>query len=522
MTCQLKLRDTAQGAALPVHRALRPLRAVLMALVVMLAAAIAAPGVAFAQKNGLPKPYVSPSLDAVLMPITAAVRKEFKLGKKAAGAVVVSLDPGGLGELYGLEPGEVITKIGEKVIRRPVDIDTVIKHGLNSDRNFFFLEGTRKNKKKKTIVEITNDDYKKPVDLDNVARWRAYNTAGTKAKGKRGKGGRGDDGYFITGGGGFYYADFCDSYYADFYEVYDYTLIYVEEIIVTEVFIVAYESSETVFFYDDASVGYAWPDDGYYIEEVDSYVYSEEFYQSYESTEVYYEDEIDPDYAAAVADSGFDDEGYLAADDGSADAMDGDVVDDSTVADDGYVDDGYVDDGYVDDGTVADDGYVDDGTVADDGYVDDGAVVDDGYVDDGTGAYEEPAYEEPAYEEPAYEEPAYEEPAYEEPAYEEPAYEEPAYEEPAYEEPAYEEPAYEEPAYEEPAYEEPAYEEPAYEEPAYEEPAYEEPAYEEPAYEEPAYEEPAYEEPAYEEPAYDDGGGASSCYYDDEGNEICG
>jgi PDZ domain len=470
--------DKAHSAALPVLGSFRPLRAFLMAVLVMLAAAFAAPDAAFAQKNGLPKPYVSPSLDAVLMPITAAVRKEFKLGKKAAGAVVVSVDPGGVGELYGLTPGEVITKVNDRVIRRPVDVDTIVKHGLNTDRTFFFLEGTRKNKKKKTILEITNDDYKKPVDIANIARWPAYNSAGSKAKGKRGKGGRGDDGYFITGGGGFYYADFCDSYYTDFYEVYEYTLIYVEEIVITDVFITAYESDTTVFYYDDASVGYAWPDDSYYIEEVDSYVYSEEFVSSYESTEIYYDDEIDPDYAAAVAESGFDDEGYLATDEGAA-ADDG-YVDDGTAADDGYVDDGTVaDDGYVDDGTVADDGYVDDGTVADDGY------VDDAFVDDGSGSFEEPAYEEPAYEEPAYEEPAYEEPAYEEPAYEEPAYEEPAYEEPAYEEPAYEEPAYEEPAYEEPA-----------------------------------YEEPAYEEPAYEEPAYDGGGGG--CYYDDEGNEICG
>jgi hypothetical protein len=464
---------------LPTTRLLRParsgLRHLLQSLVLAVAATLVPASAALAEK-GLPKPYVSPALDAVLLPITAEVRKEFKLGKKAAGLVIVSVDPGGVGELYGLEPGEVITELDDKALRRPVDLDSMIRYKLKAGTNYFFFEGTWKNKKKKTIVELTNEDYEKPVALENVSKWRAYNTGGSKSKAKRGNGYRGDDGYYYTGGG-FYYYDFCDSYYDDFYQVYDYTLIYVEEVIVTEVYITSIESSETYFYYDDAAAGYDWPEDDYYIDEVDAYYSSDEFYAEYESTDYYYEDEAyDPETGLSYEEA--EAYGYL------------DPVPE------GYSEDPDSGSGY--DETAADEGYVDDGSgydepLSDEGYVDDGSD----YVDDGSG-YEEPVYEE-TYEEPAYEE----------------TYEEPVYEE-TYEEPAYEE-TYEEPVYEE-TYEEPAYEE-TYEEPVYEE-TYEEPAYEE-TYEEPVYEE-TYEEPVYEEPSYEDSGGGGDCYVDESGYEVCG
>ncbi len=223
------------------------------------------------------------------------MRKEFKLGKKAAGAVVVSVDPGGTAELYGMEPGDVITQLDGKVIRRPVDIDSMVKYALGQGNSYFFFDGTRKNRKKKTIIEIPAEEYARPIALDTLPKWRGYNSGGAKAKGKRGSGGRSNDGYFVTGGGGFFYADFCDAYYQDFYEVYDYTLIYVEEITVTEVWITAYESDETVFWYDETLTGWDWPDEDYILE-VEEYVYSDEFYAEYSSDEVLYADEAyDPE-----------------------------------------------------------------------------------------------------------------------------------------------------------------------------------------------------------------------------------
>ncbi|MBL9046324.1 MAG: hypothetical protein JNK34_03300 [Tabrizicola sp.] len=411
---------------------LRRLRRTVGAFGLALAAGMFTSGAALAEK-GLPKPHVSPALDAVLLPITAEVRKEFKLGKKAAGVVVVSVDPGGVGELYGLEPGEVITELDDKAIRRPVDLDSMIRYKLKAGTNYFFFEGTWKNKKKKTIVELTNEDYEAPIALENISKWRAYNAGG--ARGKRGSGYRGDDGYYYAGGG-FYYYDFCDSYYDDFYEIYDYTLIYVEEIIVTEVYITSIESSETYFYYDDAAAGYDWPDDDYYLEEVDAYYSSDEFVSAYDSTDYFYEDEAyDPETGL----------GYEEAEEY------------------GYLDAESYEEGYDEAGATMDDGSVYEDPAAEE-YSEE-PVTDESYVDDGSG-YEDPAPEEYS-EEPVYEE-TYEEPAAEEYS-EEPVYEE-TYEEPAAEE-YYEEPVYEE-TYEETAAEE-YYEEPVYEE-TYEEPTYDE------------------------------------------------
>ena len=144
---------------LPTTRLLRParpgLRHLLQSLILAVAAALVPASAAVAEK-GLPKPYVSPALDAVLLPITAEVRKEFKLGKKAAGLVIVSVDPGGVGELYGLEPGEVITELDDKALRRPVDLDSMIRYKLKAGTNYFFFEGTWKNKKKKTIIDFSD------------------------------------------------------------------------------------------------------------------------------------------------------------------------------------------------------------------------------------------------------------------------------------------------------------------------------------------------------------------------------
>ncbi len=62
----------------------------------------------------MPEPYVSATFDAVLMPVTQQVVAQFKLPRTASGAVVVSVEPGGVADLYGMEPGEVITSFGSK------------------------------------------------------------------------------------------------------------------------------------------------------------------------------------------------------------------------------------------------------------------------------------------------------------------------------------------------------------------------------------------------------------------------
>src|SRR3989338_1429278 len=321
-------------------------------------------------KGALPEPYVSQALDVVLMPVTKEVRSKFKLGKKAAGAVVVSVQPGGIGELYGFEPGDVISQVDGKLIRRPVDVDSMVRYWLNKGNSYFTFDGTRKNRKKRAIVEIAAEVYQQPVALETVGRWRGYTSQS------------------------FNYIEYYTYYEPRFYEIYEYSTYYVEQVIITETYITAIESTETVFYYDTPSDDLVWHDEDY-ITEVNEYVYSEEFYSEYTSTEVYYDDQPE----AQV----YEDQGY---EDPATDEQVPETYDD--------------------------------------------ASQDEAYAEpEADQAYEEPA-DDQSYEDPMQEE-SYEEPLAEEPAYEEPAPEEPAPEEPAYEEPAPEEPAYEEPAYEEPA-----------------------------------------------------------------------
>lgn len=383
---------------------LRPLLRLCLAFVVALSLlAVANPAQA---KGGMPEPYVSQSLDAVLMPVTKEVRAKFKLGKKAAGAVVVSVQPGGVGELYGFEPGDVISQVGGKVIRRPVDIDTMVRYWLNKGNSYFTFDGTRKNRKKRAIVELAVETYQKPIALETVGRWRGYKTPA------------------------FDYVEYYTYYEPRFYEIYEYSTYYVEQVIYTETYITAIESTEYVFYYDTPSEDLVWHDEEY-ITEVNEYVYSEEFYSEYTSTEVYYAD--DPE-ATAYEDTGYDEAGYDAA----AGETDEQVYEDPAPETyDAEAQDGSYEEPVADDQTDMDPAAE---TYDDQGYEDPAAATEEqAYEDPAPETYDEQAYEDPApetYEEPVAEEPAYEEPAYEEPAYEEPAYEEPAYEEPAYEEPA--------------------------------------------------------------------------------------
>ena len=74
-----------------------------MAVAIILTCIVFTPLEAFAKSKpcgSLPEPYVSPALDAVLMPITRDVVAQFALPTSASGAVIVSVEPGGIADIY--------------------------------------------------------------------------------------------------------------------------------------------------------------------------------------------------------------------------------------------------------------------------------------------------------------------------------------------------------------------------------------------------------------------------------------
>ena len=124
----------------------------------------------------LPEPYVSPTLDAVMMPITREVVAQFALPKSASGAVIVSVEPGGIADIYGFEPGEVLSAVEGKWVRHPVDIDSIMVYWHQNGSNYFHFEGSRHGRYKTSIVYLESDDFETPPSYQKVASWRGYET----------------------------------------------------------------------------------------------------------------------------------------------------------------------------------------------------------------------------------------------------------------------------------------------------------------------------------------------------------
>jgi len=432
----------------------------------------------------MPEPYVSPAFDAVLMPVTQQVVAQFKLPRTASGAVVVSVEPGGVADLYGMEPGEVITSFGNKKFRRPADLDAMVLKSLQDGNSYFYFQGLRKGRDKRTIIYLEEEEYRRPVAVKSIPKWRSYNAPS------------------------FNFARWYYPYSYYIVDIWDYSVYYVDQVVVSDVFVTSYYSEETYFYYDYTEISTlevreSWVEEeatlycgdvaGYDcgVEEVGYPVEQEfdscsgeagddwclppetvdaDYCASFPSDEgcagLAAEDDYcaynpdDPDCGgtedgaaycalypddAACGGEGADAGDYAAdAEAGAEEEFAGDAGEDVAAEDyageedaggdagDGYAEDASGDgydgdasgDGY--DGDASDDGY--DGDAGQDGGVDDGYAAeeggDDGYAgeqDSGGAVEEEQVYDEPVSEEPAYEEPAYEEPAYEEPAYEEPA-----------------------------------------------------------------------------------------------------
>lgn len=449
----------------------------LVAALFVLVPAVFGPSGAEAQKRAAsPSPYVSNALDAVLLPVTTSVVQAFNLPKSASGVVIASVQPGGIADLYGMDPGEVITSIAGKQIRRPVDLDSLVRYNLSDDGNYFYMEGLRKGKPKRTIVWLEPDDYSTTLPVREAPRWRGY---------------RGE--YFD-------YVTWFRPYWYEIEEIYTYSYTYVEEVIVTDIFISTVSSSESYFYYDYTEI---------------TSVDIREDWVSVEE-DIYCGDVTG--YGCGVEEIGY---------------PDADSFDPQSFAETGEEDVGgdycsaFPDDPYCT-GEVAEATDCGETPDAPDCLVEEAAPGDYGTGEEGDGASDGTAYDDPVYDDTATDETdvagesGYDDTADGDLSGEE-SYDEPdvgeGYEEESYDEPVADDASGEE-SYDEPVVAE-GYEEGSYDEPSAGEESYDSSGTDE-AYEEPAYEEPAAEEPVYDEPAYDGGGeGGGECYFDEDGVEIC-
>ncbi len=177
------------------------------------------------KKSTLPKPYVSKALKAVLMPVTKEVARKFKLAKGSKGVMVVSVKPDGIGKLAGLKPGDVISTILGRQVKKPSDVDTIIAYFLRGGTTDYKIGGIRKNGRTyRAATYITPTYFYEPIDVYTLSSWSSFS--------------------YQT----YSYSEYVSYYSQDIYTSYQRSETYIEQTI-TETSFVSEMTSETNYEY---------------------------------------------------------------------------------------------------------------------------------------------------------------------------------------------------------------------------------------------------------------------------------
>lgn len=132
-------------------------------------------GAAMAQTT-LPAPYLSHALDALLLPVDDSVRATFGLAPEDAGVFVLATAPGGLGELAGLQPGDVLDYVQGTAILSPADLDQIIWNWLQQGITDYTFDGKRAGAALATTTVITVEYWYETVDVTTISSWSSYSS----------------------------------------------------------------------------------------------------------------------------------------------------------------------------------------------------------------------------------------------------------------------------------------------------------------------------------------------------------
>jgi hypothetical protein len=160
------------------------MRAVVRSLILVAAAAhLAVAPITYATQSfalagdiKLPTPYVSRALDAVLLPIDSIVRTTFALDAKDQGVLILSVEPGGVADKQGLEPGDVISQVRGHKIVEPIDVDEVVYYWINNGIFDFGFSYYRNGVIATAAALITLELYSEVFDIASIASWNAWST----------------------------------------------------------------------------------------------------------------------------------------------------------------------------------------------------------------------------------------------------------------------------------------------------------------------------------------------------------
>ena len=142
----------------------------LLATATGVVAAMASPALA----SDLPAPYVSRALEAVLIPIDAAVRDAFGLGADEKGVLVLAVSPGGVADAAGIAPGDVIAKAHGRAVVEPILLDEIVYYWIQQGKFDFGFDGWHGGKAQSYSSTITLESYTTVIDVALIASWSSY------------------------------------------------------------------------------------------------------------------------------------------------------------------------------------------------------------------------------------------------------------------------------------------------------------------------------------------------------------
>jgi hypothetical protein len=122
----------------------------------------------------LPEPYVSRAFDAVLLPIDSTVRTVFALNAADQGVLVLAVQPGGVADSQGIEPGDVLYEIrGHKVVN-PIELDEIAYYWITQGVFDFGFDYYRAGVLTIASAVITLELYEEVVDITTVSSWESW------------------------------------------------------------------------------------------------------------------------------------------------------------------------------------------------------------------------------------------------------------------------------------------------------------------------------------------------------------
>ena len=146
----------------------------LLGAAALLAVSPALPTAVAQAQQVLPAPYVSRAFDAVLLPVDTSVREAFDIDASVSGVLVLAVEPGGVADSNGVEPGDVISEIRGYQVVAPIDLDEVVYYWLINDVSDFGFDYYRAGTLQSADVVITLEFYETVVDVASVSSWSAW------------------------------------------------------------------------------------------------------------------------------------------------------------------------------------------------------------------------------------------------------------------------------------------------------------------------------------------------------------